>query len=983
MGTGAHRDAAEQPGALAEAAAQACSLEDLAELLRTLRRRYARTNRDSTLTYRELAGRTGWSQAAIAEYFTARTLAPTDRFDALVEVLGATPTELRALADARDRVEESRRRGKQPHRTRPETDRSPGPMPAPIPTPAATPAPTPAPTPVPRQLPSDTALFTGRDEELRRLIELVEGAAAAAAPGTVAVSAIDGMGGIGKTALAVHAGHRLAKQFPDGQLFLDLRGFTAEGAPRKPGEALAGLLGALGVPPGKIPEQVQARAALYRERLAGTRTLVVLDNAADEGQVRPLLPASAGCLVLITSRRRLKDLDDAMPLPLDVLGRPEAVALLRQAARIRDIPADDPRWEQIAELCGQLPLALLIAGALLRMGGKAWTLVRLIDRLAARRPGKELAGYTDEVRSLAAVFDLSYRSLHEKERLLFRRLGLLPGSEIDAHAAAALLDADPDAADLLVQHLADHSLLIGASPGRYRVHDLIRTHASTLTATLDPAPERAAAQDRLLHHYAHTAQRASLPIARWPRPAPDGPAPAHAPDVTHPDAARAWLRAEHANLEAAFTHADARGLDQHAIGLAAGLAEILRVDGPWTRALRMHRTAAQSAQRLGLPADQANALIDLGRVRHMTGDMAGAVDAFTRALAIHRTLGNRLGEANALHALGRLRQMTDDSPGAVDAHTRALAIYRALGSRLGEADVLTDLGRARSATGDYREVLDLQTRALDIFRALGNRLGEANALNEIGRARYVAGDHPGAVDAHTRALAIHRALGDRLGEANALTDLGRVQSMTGDMAGALDAFTRALEVFRTLGNRLGTANTLYHLGDVRIAVGDYTGAVDVDTRALEIYRALGNRLGEANTLTDLGRARSAGRDYAAAADVQSRALEIFRALGSRDNEAWALNHFAATLARTGLGARSLEIYRQALAMNRELGKPDDEAISLEGIAEHCVTAGDIPQATAQLREAREIYQRLGMRADADRVRTRLERLGSSGARSAP
>jgi predicted ATPase len=347
------------------------------------------------------------------------------------------------------------------------------------------------------------------------------------------------MGGVGKTALAIHAGHLLAKRFPDGQLSIDLYGFASNRPPRDPGDALAELLSGLGVPPGQVPAQLDARAALYRELLSDTRTLVLLDNAIDDAQVRPLLPATTGCLVLVTSRRRLKALDDAVPLPLDVLPPDEAVKLLRDAARVASDPAPEAPWEHVAALCGRLPLALLICGALLRTGGKAWDLQRLVNRLAPHRPGGELAGYTDETRSLAAVFDLSYRTLSDNEQLLFRRLGLLPGTEIDAYAASALLDADLDAADLLVQHLADHSLLIGVSPGRYRIHDLTHAHAQTLTTTLDPQPERDDATNRLLHYWSYTARAASTRIARYPRVGPAGPAPVHEPALTNPGAALA------------------------------------------------------------------------------------------------------------------------------------------------------------------------------------------------------------------------------------------------------------------------------------------------------------------------------------------------------------------------------------------------------------------------------------------------------------
>jgi tetratricopeptide (TPR) repeat protein len=947
---------------LAEAAARVRSLEDLSGLLRTLRRRHAREQRDSTLTYRELAQRTGWSQAAIAEYFTAHTLPPTDRFDALLKVLGATPAELRLLADARDRVEESQQQARSRRSARPAAAAA-----------ASGPAPDRA---APRQLPADTALFTGRREELEFLLAVAERAEHEVTPGAVAICAIDGMGGAGKTALAVHAGHRLAERFPDGQLFLDLHGFAQDTAPRDPGDALAGLLGALGVPPARIPAQVEARAALYRERLADTRTLVVLDNAFDEAQVRPLLPAAAGSLVLITSRRRLKALDDAVPLPLDMLPTDQAVALLRQAARA-GAPGEDPGWERVADLCGRLPLALVIAGALLRTGGKAWTLARLIDRLTPRRTGDELAGYTDEVRSLTAVFDLSYQALSEAERLLFRRLGLLPGLGIDAHAAAALLDAGLNAADALVERLADCNLLIGVSPGRYRVHDLVHAHASTLAARQEPGSERADAQGRLLHYYAHTAQSASLPIARWPRSAPSGPAPAHAPDVHSPDAARAWLRAERPDLDAAFAHASTHGLNLHAIELAAGLAEILRADGPWTRALEVQHTAAQIAGRQGRAAAHVTALIDLGQAREVSGDYPGSVDAFTRALELSRTLGDQHGEATALASLGHVYYGTGDYPEADDAQTRALGLYRSLGSRHGEANALAELGRVRHIIGDVPGSIDAVTAALEIYRALGDRHGEATVLTRLGYIRQLTGDFSGADEVLTPALEIYRAVGDRRGEASTLNGLGFVRQLAGDFSGADEVLTPALEIYLALGDRNGEAFVLNALGHLRQLTGDLLGAGDAHNRALEIYRALGDRHGEATSLVGTGQVRSMNGDCPGSVDAFTRALEILRAIGDRGTEACALNYYASALTAGGRHDQVLGLYEQALAVHRELNKPDDEAVSLEGIGEHHLATGDPVQGIEHLYQALEVYVRLSMRADIARVQARIDGLAAA------
>ncbi|MEY9895170.1 tetratricopeptide (TPR) repeat protein/DNA-binding SARP family transcriptional activator [Catenulispora sp. MAP5-51] len=783
------------------------------------------------------------------------------------------------------------------------------------------------------QLPLDTRAFTGRDHELAELLEVAALSEPDGAAGTVVISAIDGMGGVGKTALALRAAHALTERFPDGQLFVDLRG-VHEQTPRDPGDVLAEFLQAFGVPPGGIPAETGARAAAFRDRLAGTRTLLVLDNAGSEEQIRSLLPGTGGCLVLITSRVRLKGLDDAYPLNLDVLPIADAIALFRSIATPGRVPADDPLLEEVVALCGQLPLALRIVAALLR-NRRSWTLRHLVTRLRAGRA--DLTAFFDGDRDLASVFDLSYESLDAAGRRTFRSLSLVPGPDADALAVAALLDTDPDTADDLLQDLVDHNLLAEVAPGRYRLQDLLRLHAGTLARSVDPAGERESAMDRLLSYYSHCAQTASETIARVPRPGPDGPAPAHAPALSDPDAARAWLRGELPNLEAAWNHAHTGRLDHHAIALATGLAETLRTEGPWPRALEVHE-AAETVARSGPPGVHAGALGDLGRVRRITGGYAQAAEALEPALRI----------------------------------------YRQLGDRFGEAVMLVELGEVRYLTGDYPGAAELQEPALEIFQALGSRLGEAAALNGLGRGRYMTGDFPGAADAQERALRIYRQAGNRFGEAAAQTNLGEVRGRIGDDAEAALALERALEIFRQIDNLHGEAINLTELGEVRARLGDYPKAAAALERALEIFRKVGSRLGQAAALNNLGRVRYLTGDYPEAAAVQERALEIYRELGSRGNEGWALNFYAATVAALGDRDRALSLYEQALVINRERKMADDEAISLEGIGEHHLAVGDPTQGIENLAAALDIYRRLGMRKDAERAQARLAEAEGGG-----
>ncbi|MEY9861724.1 DNA-binding SARP family transcriptional activator [Catenulispora sp. GAS73] len=343
-----------------------------------------------------------------------------------------------------------------------------------------------------RQLPAAPRLFVGRQAEVAQLTRML-GEHGPGPHAGVRVAVIDGMPGIGKTALALRVAYQVADRFPDGQLFIDLRAYTEGAVPRSPADALGVLLRALGAASvasvasaGALTPDLDVLAAAYRDRLAGTRTLIVLDNVADESQVRPLLPGGGDSAVLVTSRRRLKALDDAVSVPLGTLPPAEATELLRQAARGAGEPAEDVQLRQGAELCAGLPLAVVIGGALLRGRGRAASLPWLIDRLSSRPGGDALAGFTDGDRRLSAVFGLSYRSLSEDARTLFRRLTALPRPEFDTDAVAALMRTDLGSASVLAEQLADHNLLTADAPGRFRIHRLLLAYAGTFDSPSDP-----------------------------------------------------------------------------------------------------------------------------------------------------------------------------------------------------------------------------------------------------------------------------------------------------------------------------------------------------------------------------------------------------------------------------------------------------------------------------------------------------------------
>jgi len=782
-----------------------------------------------------------------------------------------------------------------------------------------------------RTLPRDIASFTGRQRELAELVELVEAAAGGAgAGGVVSIYAIGGMAGVGKTTFAVHAAHRLADRFPSGQIFLPLHGHTPGQAPVDPADALASLLLTAGVPAAQIPPGIEARMALWRDRLASQQLLLVLDDAAGSEQVRPLLPGAGGSLVLVTSRRHLTALEDATAVSLDILPPGEAAALLVRLAGRGGLGPADPAVGEITRLCGFLPLAIGMVARQLHHH-PAWTAVRRAAELAEARDRLELM--TTENLSVTAAFNLSYADLTGDEQRLFRRLGLHPGADIDAYAAAALDGTDLAAARRGLEALYDQYLLAEPAQGRYRLHDLIREHARALAGRLDPDGDRDQAIARLLDYYQHSSARAEALIARQARPGPD-PAdrtiPAAVPVLADREQALAWARAERDSLLACLDHATSTGQHARVIALTAGLAGLLRHDGPWAEAITRHAAAVQAGRHLGDRLGQANALSDLGVVRRLaTGDYPGAAQVLEEALGIYRDLGHRLGQAGALNELGIVRGLTDDYPAATRDLEEALGLYRDLGDRLGQAGALNNLGTVRRVTGDYPGAAQVLEEALGLYRDLGDRLGQAAALNNLGALRLMTGDYPAAARAQEQALGIYRDLGDRLGQANALLDLGNLGHTTGDYLTAARDLEEALDIYRDLGERLGQAFALLTAGGVRRMTDDYPVAARDLEEALAIFRDLGDRGGEAGTLNETGALHLDGGDLARAEGCHRQALDLARQIGSSWDEAQALAGLGRCAQAGGDSAGAEDMLRQALEIFQRIGAPEATDVSGE------------------------------------------------------
>jgi tetratricopeptide (TPR) repeat protein/transcriptional regulator with XRE-family HTH domain len=828
-----------------------------------------------------------------------------------------------------------------------------------------------------RTLPRDIASFTGRQHELAELAD-----AAADAGGVVSIHAIGGMAGIGKTAFAVHAAHRLAGRFPAGQIFLPLHAHTPGQQPVDPADALASLLLTIGVPAGQIPADLEARTGLWRDQLAGRQLLLVLDDAAGSEQVRPLLPGAGGSLVLVTSRRRLTALEDAQTISLDALPPGEAAALLVRLAVRPGLSPADPGVGEITRLCGCLPLAI---GMLARQlyHHPAWTVAGLAGELAAATGRLELLA--TENLSVAAAFDLSYADLTEDQRRLFRRLGLHPGADIDPYAAAAVDGTGLAAARRCLNALYEQYLLTEPGPGRYRMHDLIREHARALASRLDSGDDRQQATGRLLDYYQQAATRAQDLLARQARGAP-GPAagtvPAAVPVLAGREQALAWARAERLSLLACLDQATAAGQHARVIALTAALAGLLRHDGPWDEAVTRHATAVQAARQIGDRTGEALALTDLGDVRRITGDFAGAVRDLQEALGIYRDLGDRPGEALALANLGNTRRMAGDYPDAVRDLQEALDICRDLGDQPRRTNVLIIHGQALQAAGDYPAAAQDLREALDIYRDLGDRGGQASALINLGTGEWLTGDYPGAVRDLQEALGICRELGDRLGQVNALTWLGVVRRLTGDYPGAARDLEEALSIGRDLGFLHGQLNALMYLGDVRRLTGDYPGAARDLQEALDFCSERGEWHGRAVVLIFLGVVRRLTGDLPGAARDLQEAVGTFRGAGDRLNLAVALARFAVVRRLTGDYPGAARDLQEALDIARQIASPDAEVMALNESGTLSRIRGDLSQAEACHQQARDLARRTGIALEEAHALAGLGRCARAAGRTA-
>jgi DNA-binding SARP family transcriptional activator len=652
---------------------------------------------------------------------------------------------------------------------------------------------------VPRQLPAAPAHFAGRAGELKALTGVLDAAAGGA---TVVISAIGGTAGVGKTALAVHWAHQVTEWFPDGQLYVNLRGFDPSATPVTPADAVRRFLDALGVPAGQIPSSPEAQQGLYRSLLAGRRMLIVLDNARDASQVRPLLPGGEGCLVLVTSRSQLSSLvaaEGAHPLILDMLSPAEARSLLEGRLGPERIAAEPRAAAELAGLCAHLPLALAIAAARaathhgLPLAALAAELRDAAGRLDALDTG-------DAAASVRAVFSWSCRQLPAPAVRMFRLLGIHPGPDITAPAAASLAAIPDDQARQVLARLTRASLLAEHAPGRYAFHDLLRVYAAEQARRAGSHAARDAAIGRVLDHYLHTAAGATLLLDPAKEPivlAPPRPGAAAGQPADHRQA-MAWFEQEHQVLLAAVALAAGSGFDSHAWQLPWAMASFLQARGRWREWAAAQHTALAVATRLGDTAAQALSGRLLGMACAGLGDHDQARAHFASSLTLYQRLGDRLGQARIHLNLGGLAEHQGRYADALGHGEQALRLYQAIGHKANEAGALNDVGWYHCRLGDYQQARVFCRQALTLSAEAGNRWAEGNAWDSLGYAEHHLGNLAEAAVCYQRALSLNRESGYRFGQAATLTHLGDTRQAAGELAQARQAWQQALAILQDL-----------------------------------------------------------------------------------------------------------------------------------------------------------------------------------------
>jgi tetratricopeptide (TPR) repeat protein len=734
---------------------------------------------------------------------------------------------------------------------------------------------------LPRQLPAAVGSFIGRATELAALTGMLD-AQPAARPPTMVISAIGGTAGVGKTALAVHWAHQVAGNFPDGQLFANLRGYDPD-RPMPAADALAGFLRALGVPGQNIPPDVDERAALYRSLLAGRHMLIVLDNARSTEQVRPLLPSTPTCAVVVTSRDALAGLvarDGAIRLDLDLLPLDDAVSLMRVliGQRVDAVPA---AARALAERCSRLPLALRVAAewAAARPGVP---LAALAEELAGQRQLDLLEAGGDPRTGVRAVFSWSYQHLDPVAARGFRLVSSHPGPDLDLYAAAAVAGVTLEQARYAVDLLVRAHMIQPAGADRYGLHDLLRAYARELSATEDAAGERRSALTRLFGHYlyaAATAMDTLYPGERHRRPCISAPATA-IPPLAEPAAARTWLDAERANLVAVAAYTAGHGWAGDAIRLASTVFRYLEIEGHYPDGVTITAHARRAAQDLGDLAAEARALSDLAVIDLRQSRFQQAETNLRQALRLYRHTSDPTGQARVLGNLGIVSYQQGRYQEASDRNEQALAHYRQAGDRFGEARTLNNLGQLDLRMGRFDRANERLRQAGVLGRRTSNWAVTCQSLVNLALIDLRQGRYEQAGDRMREAQAINGDTSNLALTARGLVCLALIDLPKGRHEQAASRFRQALKLSRDAGDRCGEAEALHGLGEVFRATGQGDRAIARYRAAFDLASAIDDKYEQARALCGLADSHHAAGEPVQARREWRQALALFSALGT-------------------------------------------------------------------------------------------------------
>jgi tetratricopeptide (TPR) repeat protein len=768
----------------------------------------------------------------------------------------------------------------------------------------------------PGLLPRDVPGFTGRAEELARLMALAAG-------GRVVVTVIGGIAGVGKTALALHAAHQLLGEFPDGHLYADLHGCTEGQDPAQPGEVLEVFLRSLGVAAEDVPADAEERSGLLRQVLASRRVLMVLDNARAETQVRPLLPGAGTSLVLVTSRSVLPGLEADERIVLDVLIEDDAVAMLAGLGGHR-AAADPTAVAQVSRLCGRLPLALRIAGQLLATH-PTWPVVRLVQLLASERERLTRLGSGDP--QVRAAFEVSYRQLAEADARLFRLLGLHPGPDFTTTAAAALAGTDDDAAEPALRRLAAAHLIAEDTVGRFALHDLLRRFARDTCQQADTLEDRNAAETRLVRHYENLAAFLDSCVDPKLRSA----AEQDGKPLSSMRQALAVFQAERPSLLAALCLATQRGWDEEIRRLSASMAGPLTLLRYLDDLLTVRESALAAARHAGETRAEGRALSNLGETCRRQRRFEEAITSYQQALVIFRKFDDRRAEGLALNDLGIVYQELRGFDEAIISYQQALVIFREVGDRHGEGLALDNLGIAHRELGRFDEAIISYQQALVIFRDAGDRRGQGQTLSDLGSAYRELRRFDEAITSYQQALAIRREVSDWYGEGQTLNHLGSAYGELQRSQEAIISFQQALVIFRKVGDRHEEGETLNNLGVAYEQVRRFDEAIASYQQTLAIKREARDRHGEGQTLNNLGNAYGELRRFEEASISYQQALAIFREVGDRHGEGGILTNLGTAYQEKRQPDRAAGCWREAASALRAAGD-HEQAARLEQLA---------------------------------------------------